>query len=131
MIPVDQTKFGLPDGDCFAACVASLLEMPLSEIPNFNKPTEDAWWFRFGEWMRVRGWHPVMLDNGGAGPGIAGPCFSLVGGDSPRGVLHQTIWKDGRMVHDPHPSRDGLNNVSDVILLVPLDPAAFVYMGES
>jgi hypothetical protein len=32
VIPVFQTKFGMPYGDCFAACVASILEMKIADV---------------------------------------------------------------------------------------------------
>ena len=32
-------------------------------------------------------------------------------GKSPRGVLHVVIYQDGKMIHDPHPSNDGLVEV--------------------
>lgn len=35
MKPVDQTTFGFPGGNCFSACIASLLEMPLDDVPYF------------------------------------------------------------------------------------------------
>ena len=32
MKPVDQTSFGFPGGNCFSACVASILELPIDDV---------------------------------------------------------------------------------------------------
>lgn len=34
MKPVFQDKFGVPDGNCFASCVASILEVPRDDVPH-------------------------------------------------------------------------------------------------
>ncbi len=37
----------------------------------------------------------------------------MVSGLSPRGVLHVVIFKNGEMIHDPHPSGEGLVSLSE------------------
>ncbi len=37
MKPVNQTKMTPPEGDCFAACITSILELPLNEVPNYSQ----------------------------------------------------------------------------------------------
>ncbi len=44
MKPVDQTTFGHPGGNCFSACVASLLEMSVDQVPYFMG--HDDWFGR-------------------------------------------------------------------------------------
>lgn len=113
MTPVDQTRFGAVDGDCFAACVATLLGLPLAEIPNFCAPEQlDAdgrWWPNFRAWCAARGLEAVCLLAADQPPGAV-PDFDAIGsGPSPRGAfLHATVWRNGRLWHDPHPSRAGL-----------------------
>lgn len=34
MKPAMQTKFGEYEGDCFAACIASLFELPIEDVPD-------------------------------------------------------------------------------------------------
>lgn len=121
MIPVDQTKFIAPYANGFAACVASIFELPIEEVPDF-RPDEDGWWLRFSEWCNERGWAPLMLDND---VGYLGGCWSLIGGDGPRGLLHQCVGRRGEVVHDPHPSRDGLKCVLNFIYFVAIDLARF------
>jgi hypothetical protein len=97
-----------------------VLEIPLEEIPAFNLPNEDGWWERFREWLFPRGYAPLILADE---PPELRPCWSLAGGEGPRGLKHSVVWRHGEMVHDPHPSREGLLEVEDFIYLVPLDPA--------
>jgi hypothetical protein len=42
MKSVDQTTFG-PNGNCFSACVASLLELPIDAVPFFMS-AGDGWY---------------------------------------------------------------------------------------
>ena len=128
MIPVDQDRFGLPDGNCLAACVASLLELPLAEVPHF---AGERWRADLDEWLRARGLWALMFVPGAAtslaeasawlDATVSG--FCIVSGQAARGLLHATVWRGGDLVHDPHPDRAGLLDVEDVIVLVPIDPA--------
>lgn len=34
--------------------------------------------------------------------------FYMVSGKSPRGIFHVCIYQNGRMVHDPHPTQEGI-----------------------
>lgn len=128
MRPIDQTRFGDPDGNCLSACLASLLELPLDEVPHF---TGEGWRHRLDEWLAARGqWvlafappEPSSLDDAAAWLDAAVRGYAIVSGRSPRGLLHATVWRGGELVHDPHPSRAGLLGVQDVLVLVPLDPA--------
>lgn len=72
MKPVEQTKGGPPDGNCFAACIASVLELELADVPNFVAYGADEWWDRLQDFLRgyglemydflpadePEGWHP-------------------------------------------------------------------------
>lgn len=44
----NQTDEG---GDCFSACLASILEVPIQEFPNFLRSTEEHWWMRWQKWL--------------------------------------------------------------------------------
>ncbi len=118
MIPVDQTVFGAPNGDCLPACIASILELPLAEVPHFG--AED-WFAALTAWLAPRGLYPVCA-------GVAGDWrpagLHILAGKSPRGAfLHAVVARGAEIVHDPHPSRAGLLSHADVTMLVPLDPA--------
>jgi hypothetical protein len=48
------------------------------------------------------------------------PERKFVAGKSPRGVMHQVLYRYGRLWHDPHPSRDGILDVAEVLAFRPL-----------
>jgi hypothetical protein len=118
MIPVDQTTFGHPGGNCFSACVASLLHLGIDEVPYFMSNPGD-WFVRFADWLKPFGLFPLHLQvKGWDVPDV----YCILGGKSPRGP-HAVVGLSTRMVHDPHPSRDGLAEVEDITLLVPFSPS--------
>jgi hypothetical protein len=98
MIPLTQTRTGEPDGNCFAAALASILECP---IPEFDVPGTD-YWANVDEWLRSKGcsYHQEPI---AAEPPRG---WHTVEGISPRGGRHAVVGYNGWMVHDPHP-QDG------------------------
>lgn len=140
MEPVEQTRFGWPEGNCLMACVASVLEVPLSDLPDLydrKQGGDDDWWMIVRRTLARYGWeaiylHPeyVSATNEDRSPADLAPSgWALAGGPSPReGVVnddgenagHVVVAKDGELVHDPHPSGDGLGgDVRDWIVLIP------------
>jgi hypothetical protein len=111
-IPVDQTKFGYPEGNCFAACVATILRMSIKEMPTVivTKDFDKVW----SEWLADRGLGIADIEAGG-GAYLPGLC--IASGDSPRGgltlasrpVQHAVVCHDMQLIHDPHPSREFLS----------------------
>src|SRR5688572_4932278 len=55
MIKVSQTITEAGKGNCWAACIASILECDLDKLPNYH---ESNW---FWEWMRFLEQHGVAL----------------------------------------------------------------------
>jgi len=143
MKPVDQTRFGYGEGNCLMAAVCSILEIPLEEPENFrdilrekDERTEEQiqagidphWWRVLWQFCAERGWLCYYLslpddrEDEVAPRGYAVQC-----GTGPRGVLPDgraggrcVVALDGMMVHDPHPSRDGLVRVDSYLILVPV-----------
>lgn len=144
MTPVDQTSFYDPDappnrqrGNCLTAVVASLLELPIDEVPNFVQDHVDHdladesdggdwnWWTRLHRFIAERGHRMHYLRNVEAAEphpshddGFADPEpgeHYAVAGVSPRDprIHHIVIYRDGVMVHDPHPDRTGLASIDD------------------
>lgn len=129
-----HTAAGIP-GNCLQAAVASLLELPIDEVPHFAVYVD--WFAAMRRWARERdgdftyfpwpvpeeysvGWASIRAWAG------EHPEFRvLLGGPSPRGPFeHEVVGNvDLATVHDPHPSRAGLLEVSDVIVYcLPYDP---------
>jgi hypothetical protein len=126
MKPVDQTTFGVPGGNCFSACVASLLGLPVDDVPYFM--ADDEWYGRFTAWCEPRGLYPMTFRFDGPqaflNPDVwTPPGFYILGGASPRGP-HAVVARRHEIVHDPHPSRDGLITIEDATVLVPFDLCA-------
>lgn len=115
---LDQTKFGPKEGDCFAACIASLLGLDIDEVPDFGQGKKN-WYRLFEEWLRCRRLAPLTVY--GKSAIIPKGVYYLAGGKSSRGIPHSVIYLNGEMVHDPHPDRDGLAEVTDYLFLVPLN----------
>jgi len=117
MIPVDQENFGDGKGDCFAACLASIFELELRQVPNFCVEFPKSWLYQSNKWLAT---HTglCLLEVGadraakkceGITTLLEFPCYHLICGKSPRGdFLHQVVGFRGEVVHDPHPSRLGV-----------------------
>lgn len=131
MKPVDQAQFGTkpgkPDaGNCFSACIASILELPITAIPNFaTLPDEqDAWDDAIREYLAPFGLWILTLSSKAMDGGKWAPLgYHIISGKSPRGgCLHSVVGFCGKIVHDPHPSRAGLASVETFSVFVALDP---------
>lgn len=119
MKPVMQDKFG-KGGNCLSACIASLLEIPLSEVPNFHDERfkdvpEDhpegsqAFWANVHKFLNSKGYSLIIFQNQlfkDILPLMAG--YFLVGGESPRGYQHSVIYTKEGLAHDPHPEGGGV-----------------------
>lgn len=122
MIPVTQTVLG-EGGNCFSACLASILEMGIDEVPNFHGENVEDYWVSAKAWLAKQGWGIVSLAlSEDFTPGMLGG-WQIICGESPRGLMHATVWKDGKLVHDPHPDRTGIVTEEFCDLLYPLDAA--------
>lgn len=123
MIPVFQT---ITDhnpaegryGNCTQASVASLLNLPLNEVPHFcvelpqgtDGGIEES--RRINEWLRTRGL--ALFELCYAADSLAAweedwrkrgiRFYHLLSGISPRGFCHCTVGLNGRVIHDPHPA---------------------------
>lgn len=108
MTPTTQTILagdpsGVP-GNCLQAAVASLLDLPLPDVPHFAE--HDDWLERLVAFGGERGYRVRYRPPGTEG--VNGLAF----GPSARGVKHAVVWIDGKQAWDPHPDRNGLVSVS-------------------
>ena len=127
MKPVDQTRFSpteMPLGNCFGACVASILEAPLSDVLDDGEMLQgELWWRTWEAWLNQRGFGLVHLGDYPPAWFLPAKGYSIMSGKSPRGdFLHSVVALNGELVHDPHPSRDGVVNIVDWVILYPHDP---------
>ena len=128
MKPVDQEFTHRPEigqhGDCQRAVIASLLELPITEVPHFLQDAAgDAvlYYEALQAFCRRHGFAYLTIParSGAAFFGDDGDIYHEISGPSPRGngVYHAVVGCNGQVVHDPHPSRAGLAG----------DPAAWEY----
>jgi hypothetical protein len=146
MKPVFQTIIDSKRGNCLSAGLASVLELPIEQVPNFiadhgedfQKAVND-WLAPQGlAWLRIimpreipatpdhlgRGRHPDSGDELRFHPMPETECLAT--GKSPRGEwCHTVVGKlvdfNFIMVHDPHPDGTGLDGLPLCIeFLVPL-----------
>lgn len=117
MKPVDQTTFGHGKGNCFSACVASVLERRLEDVPYFMS-RGDAWFEYLVEWCAEQHIGVEFSTEFPAPPDR----HVIIGGVSPRsGKGHACVALNGEIVHDPHPDRTGLTGAwwDWILLTVP------------
>jgi hypothetical protein len=109
--PVNQTTYGPIYGNCISACVASILEIPIETVPFF---VDANWWPRFLGWLDGYGLAATEIEAGLPAPG-----FTIAFGPSTRlpNRGHACVALDGAIVHDPHPSREGLPLVACYVAL--------------
>lgn len=129
-----QTRFGGSDapqaeqGNCFQACVASILEIPLEEAFDMMAHEEGHWFDKFQEWLRPRGLgcFYVGADRNG-GPTWPIPGYHIIDLESTTLAVksdgHVAVMLDGEVVHDPNPRATHQGKVMGYFVFVALDPA--------
>lgn len=133
MTPVDQCYMNDPEadvhGDCFRACVASILEVKPEAVPHFI--------LHGSRWFRIATSFLYHLDreiewNQGEIKGMPLDTWVIATVHSPRreGTLHSVIMRNGKMVHDPHPSRAYGQYAGDWYTITPDSPSPFRYSGD-
>ena len=114
MIPAYQTVFGSEKGNCFAACIASILEVPLDTVPNFCADLPSDWHAQTNQWLAKHyglGLVTMQVEEGSDYDDLDMPrdCHHFISAKTLRGdCYHCVVAKNGIVVHDPHPSGIGL-----------------------
>lgn len=117
MTPQDQEFINIPGeqyGDCMRACIASLLDLPIANVPHFLREADGdptKFWLGVCDFAEARGWD-YLCDFARHRPEFVGDMdgYHIIGGPSPRGggLLHAVVGRSGQVVFDPHPSKAGL-----------------------
>lgn len=123
MKPVKQTRIGQGNGNCWTACIASILELPIEEVPDFID--EKDFYGSTIKWLGKRGLTLVQINLEGSPhwPFFWGDTvWTILSGQSPRGDWKHAIVGNGlKYVHDPHPDSKMLKGeIEYVYLLVPI-----------
>ena len=115
MIPIKQTKVG-KQGNCFEACIASVLECSIEDIPNIRNEKHECCNEILNEWLSQRGLFylelRVLQGHEDLVFGHGDFYYFQIGlterSEALGGLGHCVVCKQGRMVFDPHPSSAGL-----------------------
>ena len=111
VIPITQKILNFENGDCFSACVASILELPLTCVPNFNIPSQDSFVHNLEKWCKKQTF--ILLDITIDDVALLSDCIVIANGSSPRATenwhRHSVVWQAGKMLHDPHPGGFGID----------------------
>jgi hypothetical protein len=124
MQPVDQRVIDPDKGDCFSACIASILELPLGAIPVYHSDETGSAWDRWVQWFRDANLTLICLTHHGPVPGYAIRSIPSYTYDA---RLHAVVTFDGVVVHDPSPNRlppddDRYTEWARHWVIVPIDP---------
>lgn len=121
MRPVTQTDTSPTSGNCFQAALASILDLPLEEVPHFVIIDGPEWWDEVQAWLRDRfDLQIVSVEADGLIEPFRG--LYIITGISARGVWHSIVYKDGRAA--PRSVSRGLGvEPKHALLFVALNPA--------
>lgn len=126
MLIQKQTIYGDKVGNCFSTCIASWLNLPTEEVPNFcHEDNGEEWFKKAHEWLRARGWNLIEFENCPQICIIDGTIF-IASGKSPRGdfkhaVIYGAVNGGWEIIMDPHIDNTGLDGPFDTVCcLVPV-----------
>jgi hypothetical protein len=126
MIKVEQTRTEIGKGNCFQACLASIFEIPIEEVPDWNRNGETRWLDLYDKWLAERGLAMTLVGVGG-NPYREYPkdyyVYWIGGFESLRFKgLHAVVMKNYQIEWDPHPLREmGVGELVDCTFFLPLD----------
>jgi hypothetical protein len=92
------------------ACIASILELNIEEVPRFHN---DTWWVELRKFLYEKGYTAKLLKITDRYPQE----FYILNGRSIRGRLHSVVAFGKDIVHDPHPDKTGLEVREDLIVI--------------
>ncbi|OPY78311.1 MAG: hypothetical protein A4E65_02334 [Syntrophorhabdus sp. PtaU1.Bin153] len=121
MTPVMQTKFGAI-GNCFEACLASLLNMSIERVPNFGAYGDEGdWMAEVNEWLSQMGlaYFEARIPNDEIDDFFRDKdFFHVMVGHTNRfeHLQHAIVGRKGKMVHDPHPDGVGILPTREMLI---------------
>ena len=123
---LDAPKNG--DGNCFQACVASILEIPLEGSFNHGLFSDGEWFEKFNEWLVQYGLASIFIecssDNPLGSTKLRG--IHIAEMETAESLLKHAVVIDGdKILHDPMPYPSGKEyTCCGIYFFVPLDPKA-------
>lgn len=118
-------------GDCLNACIASILEIDLQDIPSFNEiENPEEWWRSVQDWAQTIGFQLLYIQLNAHTCIYAMKETLCIGiGITAKGALHAVVGyargsggnQDFMQLHDPL-DKNGVESIDAVIYLVPIHP---------
>lgn len=124
------------NGDCWTTCIASITGKPRDQLELYHRAYmawgsayqreqqgEAALRFRLYEQaVLILAKHGLATIEIGGAFGLPTPTgLSIANGPGYRGVNHSCVAYDGEIVHDPHPSGEGLLSITSFSLVIPIE----------
>jgi hypothetical protein len=107
-------------GNCMAACLASVLDLEIGDVPQFEEISNpDHWNLELIKWLDSIGYYinaeyVFKYTDGDKKVYEMPEGLLVVAGKSPRfDLLHCVVYENGGMIHDPHPDNTGILDVLD------------------
>jgi hypothetical protein len=103
--PVDQTVRG-KYGNCFAACMASIFELSIEDVPQPDPNNRASFWSTWRKWLAERNLYAAHIYCTDEHPltGVRGYYIAGIEWDD-REDGHAVVGKDWAIVHDPCPEK--------------------------
>ncbi len=111
-------------GNCMAACLASLFELELSEVPDFaGKIVNGKWYVILNVWLAKRNLELSFYPAKGTVPPMQGYYMLAVKSTTLKNPDdgHMVIAQNGQVVHDPNPNAKAVGEKEDLWLFTPID----------
>jgi hypothetical protein len=118
-----QTILDGERGDCYRACLASILELALEDVPHVCLHAD--WRERTVAFLRPFGLGLLTVNVFPEDyPRELFPdAWHVMAGPGQRGVRHAVVGRRAIMLHDPHPSGAGLLSIEEYDFFLALDPS--------
>jgi len=128
MKPVMQMKFGANEGNCFQACLASILELPLDDVPDFCNiyGRNGTWLYECNKWLSTRNLglvHVVRPRSVETDYLFELPVYHIITGLNKDGIRHSVVGFRSDMVYNPNPNSGGIVDFHCYDFFVALDPS--------
>ena len=114
-------------GNCLTACIASILGVDLSEVPDFDMRADgpETWAEFYGSWLASIGKSIITVDVVGGDLRMRGAGSIILLGSTERNsteIGHAVVgiidgYGEYVVIHDPHPSRSGLKSVTGAVVI--------------
>jgi len=123
---IDQMVFEKGKGDCVRACLASILEFPIKDMPNFWEVAYNVeeFWKLVNTWISDNYNYNCLITKNL--PTLECKDILCIAIGSPAHCdgkeceeVHAVIWFEGKVIFDPHPNRAGLSKINSFLFLIP------------